>query len=231
MGYILTTATCNPTPASNGNFLVIIPLGILILQYISYPMSLAARPVVQRMCDYRGNESQLYRFNVSYMNFLFAEVKQIFKDRRDLPERGASVVEVKNVMVRGLIYNGVLAVGIFFTPIVAAASAYASIIKQDNQNDNITNTTNCNIQVLWHTSHGECVRSEPSLYHQANSGMVLNIWMVGVFGVLTTALISASALVAHRVKKKSTMFPPQLHDLLLVSPVIGYRNAAPRCGT
>ncbi|KAI8579451.1 hypothetical protein K450DRAFT_242225 [Umbelopsis ramanniana AG] len=193
-------------------------------------MSTAARPAVQKMCNYRGNESQLYRFNVSYINFLFAEVKQFVKDWRDLLERGGSVAEFMKMTIIWLLYNGTLAVGVFFTPIVTAASAYASVIKQTSQDDSVTNTTNSNIQILWHTNHGECISSDSSLYHQATSGMVLNIWMVGVFGVLTTVLIFASILVGHKVKK-SSMFPPQLHDLLLVSPVTGYRDAAPRFGT
>ncbi|KAI9283695.1 hypothetical protein BC943DRAFT_381854 [Umbelopsis sp. AD052] len=230
MDYNLTTATCSSTPASYDDFLVTIPLGILILQCISYAMSLAARPVIQKMCGYRGNESQLYRFNVSYMSFLFAEVKQIVKEERDLLERGASVAKTIKMTIIWLIFNGGLAVGVFFTPIVTAASAYASIIKQTSQGDRSTNTTNSSIQVLWHTNHGDCSSLEPSLYHQTNSGMVLNVWMVGLFGVFSTTVIFASILVGHKVKK-STMFPPHLHDLLLVSTVTGCKGAAPLFGT
>ena len=225
----VTISTCTSTPVSYGGFIVTIPLGILILQYISYAISLAARPVIQKMCNYRGNESQLYRFNISYMNFLFAEVKQLVKDRRDLLERGASVAEVIKMTLGWLIYNGVLGLSIFFTPIVIAASAYASIIEPLGQSDSITNTTNSSIQVLWQTNHGECVSTEPLLYHQANSGIVLNIWMVSVFTMLATALFVASVLVGQRVKQ-NTMFPLQLHDLLLVSPVTGHRDAAPPFG-
>lgn len=225
----VTISTCNSTPISYGGFIVTIPLGILILQYISYALSLAARSVIQKMCNYRGNESQLYRFNVSYMNFLFAEVKQLVKDRRDLLERDASVAEVIKIILGWLIYNGVLGLGIFFTPIVIAASSYASIIEPLSHSNSITNTTNSNIQVLWQTNHGECFSTETLLYHQANSGMVLNIWMVSVFGMLATVLFVASVLAGQRVKQ-NTMFPPQLHDLLLVSPVTGHRDAAPLFG-
>jgi hypothetical protein len=163
------------------------------------------------------------------MNFLFAEVKQLVKDRRDLIERGASIAEVIKMLLGWLIYNGVLGLGIFFTPIVIAVSSYASIIEPLGQSDSITNTTNSNIQVLWQTNQGECVSIESLIYHQANSGMVLNIWMVSVFGMLATVQIITSVLVGQRVKQNTT-FPPQLHDLLLVSPVTGHRDAAPLFG-
>ncbi|KAH8548181.1 hypothetical protein BGW37DRAFT_507736 [Umbelopsis sp. PMI_123] len=235
MDYNITTTTCNYTTAAYGGFLASIPIGILILQYITFAMNLAVRPVIQKMCYYRRNDSQLYRFNVSYLSFLFVEFKQLFKDMSDLLERsyldtGAIITKGLKIFVIWILYNGILAISVFFTPIVTAASAYASIINQVNGYDSNTNTTSTYVQVLWHSSHGDCVSTESSLYYQTKSGIVMNIWMVAIFGGFFSLLIIASFLFEHRANN-NRMFPLQLHDLLLVSPVTGHRDAAPRYGT